>query len=299
MRERIQKAKEYLTRVFSNSEFENPKKVSEILREEKISRPLSSRKTSIELRPCYEACLLNSDQEKHLFKQMNYFKYKAKILLQKEKISIKRLEKIENLIDEAKKVRNQIAESNFRLVAQLLRQNINYYKKNSLVDSLLSDAYYDVLKAVDYFDWTRGHKFSTYATWVIKKNFFRDSKEKQKTSDRFLCLQNSNIHETIKAKDSGYEKESEYEGQKQLVQSLLVLLKHGNCSNNQKRQVFILENYFGLNGKESQTLDEISQKLHITKERVRQLKLKSLEWLKEKVKEMNLNYESGIERISG
>lgn len=294
MKNRIEKVQEYLTRVFIHEDFDNCDKKSEIL--EKLTlKPISgNKKGSLELRPCYEAPLLQPDQEKHLFRQMNYFKYKAQKILEK-KITNQRLTKAEELVNQAKQIRNQIAESNFRLVAQLLKYNINFYREHSLIDSLLSDAYYDVLKAVDYFDWTRGHKFSTYATWVIKKNFFRDSKEKQKKADKFVSLQETKTDFALNANNSEFQKENEYECQKKLVQSLLVILKHGDCADDQDRQVFILENYFGLSGCESQTLEEISQKLNITKERVRQLKEKGLKWLKTKVTQMNLNYESSIE----
>lgn len=293
MKDRIKKAKEYLDRIFISDDFENPKKSFEILKEVSLKRISCSKKVSLELKPCYEASLLTPQQETQLFRKMNYFKYKAKKLMDKENISLKRLEKIEDLIKRAKKVRNEIAESNFRLATQLLRQNISFYQKNSLVESLLSDAYFNVLKSVDYFDWTRGNKFSTYATWVVKKNFFRDFKEKQKKTDKVVGIQENNID--VESKSSGFQEEIEYEGQKKLINSLLILLKHGDCPGNHDRYVFILENYFGLNGQESHTLEEISQKLNITKERVRQLKEKGIDWLRSKTKEMNLNYESSIE----
>ena len=126
---------------------------------------------------------------------------------------------------------------------------------------------------------------------MVKKNFFRDSKEKQKKAEKIVNQESL----TAEAKSNGFQEEKEYEGQKKLVQSLMVILKHGDCPGNQERYAFILENYFGLNGKESCTLEEISKKLHITKERVRQLKEKAMNWLKVKVQEMNLNYESCIE----
>jgi RNA polymerase sigma factor (sigma-70 family) len=287
MQDRIKAAENYLGRVFYHKDFEDPKKTPELLKTISLnSKTFGS--------SCYEASLLSSEQEVHLFRKMNYLKYKAKNLLKKEKITAKVLEKIESLIGESKEIRNQIAEANFRLAAQLLKQNISFYQKNSLTDSLLSDGYFNVLKAVDYFDWTLGNKFSTYGTWVIKKNFFRDSKEKQKKAEKLVEIKESMAKE---ARSNGIEEEKEYEGQKKLVQSLITILKHGDCPGNQDRYAFILENYFGLNGKDNCTLEEISKELNITKERVRQLKEKALNWLKLKVEEMNLNYDSCIENF--
>jgi RNA polymerase primary sigma factor/RNA polymerase sigma factor len=288
MTDRILNASNYLSRVFEHPDFQNPKKSIEITKD-----------IDFELRPnsmlCYDSPLLSFEQEQHLFRKMNYFKYKAKTLLKNnQKVSTRRLIKIEDLIARSKKVRNQIAESNFRLATQLLRCDISFYQQNSLVDSLLSDAYFDVLKAVDYFNWTLGNKFSTYATWVLKKNFFRDSKDKKKHADKTMRLDDIslNIEEST---GSLTEDELQYSSQKKLVQSLLQLLGNGDGSTDNRRQVFVLENYFGLNGYEEQTLEKISLKLGVTKERVRQLKEKGLEWIRFKVKQMKIDQDIGLE----
>jgi RNA polymerase primary sigma factor/RNA polymerase sigma factor len=288
MTDRILNASNYLTRVFEHPDFQNPKKSIEITKD-----------IDLELQPnsmlCYDSPLLSVEQEQHLFRKMNYLKYKAKTLLKNsQKISSRRLAKIEDLVARSKKVRNQIAESNFRLATQLLRCDISFYQQNSLVDSLLSDAYFDVLKAVDYFNWTLGNKFSTYATWVLKKNFFRDSKDKKKHADKTMRLDDIslNIEEST---GSLIEDELQYSSQKKLVQSLLQLLGSGDGSSDNRRQVFVLENYFGLNGYEEQTLEKISLKLGVTKERVRQLKEKGLEWIRFKVKQMKIDQDIGLE----
>ena len=288
MTDRILSASNYLTRVFEHPDFQNPKKSIEITKD-----------IDLELQPnsmlCYDSPLLSVEQEQHLFRKMNYLKYKAKTLLKNgQKISSRRLAKIEDLVARSKKVRNQIAESNFRLATQLLRCDISFYQQNSLVDSLLSDAYFDVLKAVDYFNWTLGNKFSTYATWVLKKNFFRDSKDKKKHADKTMRLDDIslNIEEST---GSLIEDELRYSSQKKLVQSLLQLLGNGDGSSDNRRQVFVLENYFGLNGYEEQTLEKISLKLGVTKERVRQLKEKGLEWIRFKVKQMKIDQDIGLE----
>lgn len=283
MQTRLEKALEYCRRVFIHSDFKDSKKLKEIIRELEFKVGVSSKKAFFEAIPCYQAPLLTFEQEQHLFRKMNYFKYKAKTLLEKsENISKSRLEKAEELIIKAKKVRNTIAESNLRLATQLLKCNISYYRQNSLIDSLLSDAYFDVLKSVDYFNWTLGNRFSTYATWVVKKNFFRDSKERQKKAKKSTRLEETDTSFYIDKSESFLAKELEQESQKKLVFKLLQMLENGDCSSDQKRQVFILESYFGLNGKQNSTLEQISKELGITKERVRQLKEKGLDWIRTK-----------------
>lgn len=279
--DRLKKAKQYCERVFFHEDFKSPKKLKEITAE-----------------VFHDNSLLSAEEEIFFFKKMNYFKYKAKRLLESldgRPVSESRLKKAEFFIEEAKQVRNLIAESNLRLASQLLRCNISYYKKNSLVDSLLSDAYFDIIKSVDYFNWTLGNRFSTYATWVLKKNFFRESKEIQKKSRRLVSIEDSDAKFHTKEVESTLKAELDHKSNQSIVSTLLSMLETGDCAKDQKRQVFILESYFGLNGKEDCTLEEISSELGITKERVRQLKEKSLGWLREKIKQMNLDYESIFE----
>jgi DNA-directed RNA polymerase sigma subunit (sigma70/sigma32) len=51
----------------------------------------------------------------------------------------------------------------------------------------------------------------------------------------------------------------------------------------------VLEKYFGVNGRDKMTLEQISEEVGVTKERVRQLKEKGLEWIREKVLELGLS----------
>jgi RNA polymerase primary sigma factor len=295
-------------RVFYHLSFDDPRQRKLILSEmpmvekfhkdgDKVRR-LRAGKIAAEMRPCYEAPLINVDQEQHLFRKMNYYKYRAKRLMANmnpNRVGIKRVQKIEEYLAKAVAIRNQIAESNFRLATQILKGQITFYREHSLTDALLSDAYFDVLKAVDYFNWTLGNRFSTYATWVVKKNFYRDSKQKVAQAERQSFLDDSHA-DTLESREDGYEEEKAHLNQQKLVKRLLHLLeKDGDTCADRKRQVFVLENYFGVNGSERHTLEGISEKIGVTKERVRQLKEKGLAWIKEKVQEMGISYEVELE----
>ena len=97
--------------------------------------------------------------------------------------------------------------------------------------------------------------------------------------------------------ESSLKLELDHKSQQQIVSILLSMLETGDCAKDKKRQVFILEHYFGLNGQDNCTLEEISNELGITKERVRQLKEKGLDWLRKKLNHMNLNYEIIFESV--
>lgn len=303
IQQRVEKLLSTTLRVFYHPMFDEAKQRKNILADmpgqEKFHQDgvkvqkLRTSKIAPEMRPCYEAPLLNFEQEQHLFRKMNYFKYRAKKLLEGvnlNRVSEKRVKNIEEHLGIAAAIRNEIAESNFRLGTQLLKGQITFYREHSLTDSLLSDAYFDVLKAVDYFDWTKGYRFSTYATWVVKKNFFRDSKQKMTYAERFSHLDESRA-EMLNSRGEGYEQEKEYTDRQELVKKLLKLLSKGDDSTDRARQVRVLEHYFGVNGTNRQTLEEISNEIGVTKERVRQLKEKGLLWIKQKVEELGIEYE--------
>lgn len=274
-------------KVFYHSSFDDPKEHEKIMAEmpdfekylkdkEKIKK-INMEKISPEMLPCYESPLLTKEQEQHLFRKMNYLKYKASKFNGKSSPVFQIL--IKNFLKDAELIRNFIAECNFRLSAQVLRGQLSFYRERSLVEGLLSDAYFDVLKSVDYFDWTLGHKFSTYATWVVKKNFYRDSKQKITQAEKINYL-DENRADSLESRGVEYDQEQNNEYQQNKIKKLMGLADNENTD--RKRQMYVIENYFGLNGKEKMTLEKISQEMKVTKERVRQLKEKGLKWLKMK-----------------
>lgn len=293
-------------RVIYSAEFDDPKLRRKILGEmpdkeafneqRKKVLQLRGEKIAPEMRPCYEEPLLSKEQELHLFRKMNYLKHRAKLLMEKlnpRRCRDTRLQKIEDLLAEAKKIRNQIASSNFRLATQLLKKQ-SYYREHGLSETLLSDAYFDVLKAIDYFDYSRGNKFSTYCTWVLKKNFGRDMTNQAKHAERFSTGMEESLYEVADG-DAGYLAEKTYDENKQLTQKLIALLSASDCNGDIQRQVYAITEWYGLNGRSRRTLDAISQDMGITKERVRQLKEKGLETIRQKVKELGIVFEGGFD----
>ena len=78
--------------------------------------------------------------------------------------------------------------------------------------------------------------------------------------------------------------DKKYNQNQKMVSKLLDLLANDDKNPHRERQVLVLKHYFGLYGNKSSTLEEISIKIGISKERVRQLKVKGLEWMQEKIK---------------
>jgi len=133
----------------------------------------------------YETQLLTAEQERHLFRKYNYLKYKASKLREELDLTnpeLSAIEQIEELYDQATDDKNRLIRANLRLVVSLAKQRVSATRD---FYSLVSDGNISLIRAIEKFDYTRGFKFSTYATWAIVKNFARTIPAEAKQLTRF------------------------------------------------------------------------------------------------------------------
>ena len=95
------------------------------------------------------------------------------------------METIERLYNEAVKTKKQIIQANLRLVVSVVKR---YGCDSERIYELISDGNVSLMRAVEKFDYARGFKFSTYATWAIRKNYAREFATEMKRLDRFRIL---------------------------------------------------------------------------------------------------------------
>jgi RNA polymerase primary sigma factor len=217
----------------------------------------------------YEVPLLTREQEVYLFRKFNYLKYKAqKLREQLDPIRARSslMDEIERLYDQAVVVKNQIVRANLRLVVSIAKRHVgqtdNFFE-------LVSDGNMSLIRAAEKFDYARGNKFSTYASWAIMKNFARTIPDEHKRRDRFRTSQSEMFGSTADARTDQYGQESAQSQRERQIGRILERLD--------EREQKIIKSRFGLDyTQEPLTLKEVGQEMGVTKERVRQIEARAL-----------------------
>jgi RNA polymerase sigma factor (sigma-70 family) len=234
-----------------------------------------------ELAACYEYPLLSAEQERYLFRKMNFLKFKAARLraqlcredegdLDPSRIKTHTLDEIEQLQEQANSVKEVLINANMRLVVNIAKrhsgQTDNFFE-------LLSDGNMSLIRAVEKFDFGRGFKFSTYASWAIMKNFARTIPDEKHRRERFVTGHDEVFEVAPDTRSDEHEMVASKERATHSVNRLLEYLE--------PREREIIRMRAGLDSHaKGLTLEEIGQQFGITKERVRQLNARAMKKLR-------------------
>jgi RNA polymerase primary sigma factor/RNA polymerase sigma factor len=217
----------------------------------------------------YEVPLLSREQEYHLFRKFNYLKHKANKLrgqLNPAAARTSEMNEIEALYDQAVAVKNEIVQANLRLVVSIAKRHVSGTED---FFSLVSDGNMSLIRAVEKFDFSRGNKFSTYASWAIMKNFARTIPEEYKRRDRFRTSQDELFVAQADQRPDSLGQEVVQNTLEKQVEKILAQLDE------RERQIIISR--FGLDhSQEPLTLKEVGEEMGVTKERVRQIESRAL-----------------------
>ena len=229
----------------------------------------------------YEVTLLGREQEMHLFRKMNYLKHQAnKYREQVDPCRAKTsdLDVIERLQEESLAVKNQIIRANLRLVVSIAKRHVG--PSNNFFE-LVSDGNMSLIRAVEKFDFSRGNKFSTYASWAIMKNFARTIPEENYRRDRFVTGHDEMFEAAADNRTDEHEYENALKRMQEAVKGML-----GHLDDRERR---IIISRYGLNGASEQTLEQLGRELGITKERVRQIESRAQDKLRKIANEAKLD----------
>lgn len=231
----------------------------------------------------YETPLLTPDQEVYLFRKYNYLKHVASDLLESlhpTRPSAKKIAKIQDLLARADEVRSQIIQANLRLVVSIARRFVD---ANSTFDDLVGEGNISLMYAVDKFNYSKGFRFSTYATHAIQRGYFRTTAKRQKENSRFILgAEADQFVQEQNEEDVDWNQQHTLSVYRALVKCMDAVLDD--------REKFILMARFGLDNEqaETQTLKDLAGDLGICKERVRQLQNRALDKLQSKARDIKV-----------
>ena len=230
----------------------------------------------------YDVPLLTREQEVHLFRKMNYLKYKASKLvawLDPDRLDNRLLDQIEELYQNSIEVKNEIIRANLRLVVAMTKR---YARSREPLFELVSDGNISLMRAVEKFDYARGFRFSTYATWAIIKNFTQTISKEYRDRDRFRTAAEE-VFQT--APDQRTNQQAEEAAQIQREGEIAQLLEQLD-----DRERRIIRYRYGLDSdREPMTLKEVGSVLGVSKERIRQLATRAIAKLREAAVEQGLD----------
>jgi len=260
-----------------SAEFESPGAETTILRPapELPSRKSSStRRAPADLLPylasLYETPLLAREQEAYCFRRMNYLKFRASQLRKEfdnKRPSAAQIKRVEALLKQAEEVKQLLVRSNLRLVVSVAKRYLN--PEVDLFE-LVSDGNISLMRAVERFDYTKGFKLSTYATWAIENNLKRSVPARHASLERFRTGPDDRLNDSvIDTRTNPFESERANQAQRKALDVLL------NRLNPRDREI-IASRYGLTEAAEPQTLEALGRRFGVTKERVRQLESRAL-----------------------
>jgi len=123
--------------------------------------------------------LLNAEQEVELAKRIEAGLF-AEERLHSESLQLSEedREDLEWIAEDGRRAKNHLLEANLRLVVSLAKR---YTGRGMLFLDLIQEGNLGLIRAVEKFDYTKGYKFSTYATWWIRQAITRAMADQART----------------------------------------------------------------------------------------------------------------------
>ncbi|MCK6090097.1 RNA polymerase sigma factor [Micrococcus luteus] len=125
-----------------------------------------------------KVALLNAEQEVDLAMRIEAGLYAEHVVQAEASDDYRERRDIQLIIADGRKAKNHLLEANLRLVVSLAKR---YTGRGMLFLDLIQEGNLGLIRAVEKFDYTKGFKFSTYATWWIRQAITRAMADQART----------------------------------------------------------------------------------------------------------------------
>ena len=122
--------------------------------------------------------LLNAEMEVELAKRIEAGLFAEEKLAETKKMDKKLEGDMRWIAEDGRRAKNHLLEANLRLVVSLAKR---YTGRGMLFLDLIQEGNLGLIRAVEKFDYTKGYKFSTYATWWIRQAITRAMADQART----------------------------------------------------------------------------------------------------------------------
>jgi RNA polymerase sigma factor (sigma-70 family) len=227
--------------------------------------------------------LLSARQEQLLFRRLNYLKFQANQLrsrLDRHRPDGSLLDRLEFLIQEAERTAEILVTANIRLAVSIVRR---VQSAAMPFDDLLSDGMLALIRAVEKFDESRGFRFSTYATLVVRRELFRAIQSAQIVQSQRRSIDRSEVASSLLPATAPRLPAAHWSALYESLESMIRLLD--------PRERQIVRARFGYEPMATKpSLQAVATQLGICKERVRQLEKRALTKLNEMAEARGLRH---------
>ena len=157
---------------------------SEALRQARKDAEMTASADSVRayLKQIGKVALLNAEEEVDLAKRIEAGLYGAERLRQAEeageKLALQMRRDLRWIVRDGERAKNHLLEANLRLVVSLAKR---YTGRGMAFLDLIQEGNLGLIRAVEKFDYTKGYKFSTYATWWIRQAITRAMADQART----------------------------------------------------------------------------------------------------------------------
>jgi RNA polymerase primary sigma factor len=287
---------------------------SEALRQARKDAELTASADSVRayLKQIGKVALLNAEEEVDLAKRIEAGLYAAERLrrMEEARLAGKKTDQLSPqlrrdlmwIVRDGERAKNHLLEANLRLVVSLAKR---YTGRGMAFLDLIQEGNLGLIRAVEKFDYTKGYKFSTYATWWIRQAITRAMADQARTIRipvhmvevinklgriqrellQDLAREPISLDQTIG--DEGDSQLGDFIEDSEAVVAVdavsFTLLQDQLQSVLQtlsEREAGVVRLRFGLTDGQPRTLDEIGQVYGVTRERIRQIESKTMSKLR-------------------